>query len=339
MIDYKKALELKREGKPLKEIMEELNIDVKYKTFQRALYEYEKTGHERNIKVKNNIEFLDRKEEPQECDLQEYYEGLKQLERSMDKLDRKQTKAEITINDDKPIAIAHWGDWHLGSRGLDYEQFDKDRELIKSTEGLYFIGMGDYKDNNSSYVTRSSNENSISQGMQDLLVNKMMEEVKGKCIALIRGCHDDWDKKLSDKDFIEELCKTTDSINLWHGGMLTVNIGYETYKIAARHKYKNESSLNTTNAQRNMMNDFGPVDVVALAHKHFPDLQILDRMGGKVVYIRSGSYKKYDEFGQKIGGYEGKKSVPIEVIFPKEHKVVPFQELEDGITYLKAVRK
>lgn len=198
---------------------------------------------------------------------------------------------------------------------------------------------GDYKDNNSSYVTRSSNENSISQGMQDLLVNKMMEEVKGKCIALIRGCHDDWDKKLSDKDFIEELCKTTDSINLWHGGMLTVNIGYETYKIAARHKYKNESSLNTTNAQRNMMNDFGPVDVVALAHKHFPDLQILDRMGGKVVYIRSGSYKKYDEFGQKIGGYEGKKSVPIEVIFPKEHKVVPFQELEDGITYLKAVRK
>lgn len=339
MIDYKKALELKQGGKPLKEIMEELNIDVKYKTFQRALNEYERTGHERNIKVKNNIEFLDRKEEPQECDLQEYYEGLKQLERSMDKLDRKQTKAEITINDDKPIAIAHWGDWHLGSRGLDYEQFDKDRELIKSTEGLYFIGMGDYKDNNSSYVTRSSNENSISQGMQDLLVNKMMEEVKGKCIALIRGCHDDWDKKLSDKDFIEELCKTTDSINLWHGGMLTVNIGYETYKIAARHKYKNESSLNTTNAQRNMMNDFGPVDVVALAHKHFPDLQILDRMGGKVVYIRSGSYKKYDEFGQKIGGYEGKKSVPIEVIFPKEHKVVPFQELEDGITYLKAVRK
>lgn len=339
MIDYKKALELKQEGKPLKEIMEELNIEVKYKTFQRALNEYERTGHERNIKVKNNIEFLDRKEEPQECDLQEYYEGLKQLERSMDKLDRKQTKAEITINDDKPIAIAHWGDWHLGSRGLDYEQFDKDRELIKSTEGLYFIGMGDYKDNNSSYVTRSSNENSISQGMQDLLVNKMMEEVKGKCIALIRGCHDDWDKKLSDKDFIEELCKTTDSINLWHGGMLTVNIGYETYKIAARHKYKNESSLNTTNAQRNMMNDFGPVDVVALAHKHFPDLQILDRMGGKVVYIRSGSYKKYDEFGQKIGGYEGKKSVPIEVIFPKEHKVVPFQELEDGITYLKAVRK
>lgn len=339
MIDYKKALELKQEGKPLKEIMEELNIDVKYKTFQRALYEYEKTGHERNIRVKNNIEFLDRKEEPQECDLQEYYEGLKQLERSMDKLDRKQTKAEITINDDKPIGIAFWGDWHLGSRGLDYGQFDNDRETIKATDGLYFIGMGDYKDNNSAYVTKSSNENSISQSMQDLLVCKMMEEVKEKVIALIRGCHDDWDKKLGDKDFTEELCRITDSINLWHGGKVTINLGDETYKIFARHKYKNESSLNTTNAQRNMLNDSGAVDVAALGHKHFPDMQMLDRMGQKVIYIRSGSYKKYDEFGQKLAGYEGKKSVPLVVIFPNEHKVVPFQELEDGITYLKAVRK
>lgn len=56
MIDYKKALELKQGGKPLKEIMEELNIDVKYKTFQRALYEYEKTGHEREFR---KIESLD----------------------------------------------------------------------------------------------------------------------------------------------------------------------------------------------------------------------------------------------------------------------------------------
>ena len=339
MIDYKKALELKQSGKPLKDIMEVLNIDVKYKTFQRALNEYERTGHERNIKVKNNIEFLDRKEEPQESDLQEYYEGLKQLERSMDKLDRKQTKAEITINDDKPIGIAFWGDWHLGSRGLDYEQFDKDRETIKSTDGLYFIGMGDYKDNNSAYVTKSSNENSISQSMQDLLVCKMMEEVKEKVIALIRGCHDDWDKKLGDKDFTEELCRITDSINLWHGGKVTINLGDETYKVFARHKYKNESSLNTTNAQRNMLNDSGAVDVAALGHKHFPDMQMLDRMGQKVIYIRSGSYKKYDEFGQKLAGYEGKKSVPLVVIFPNEHKVVPFQELEDGITYLNAVRK
>ena len=87
-----------------------------------------------------------------------------------------------------------------------------------------------------------------------------------------------------------------------------------------------------------MLNDAGPCDVAALGHKHFPDMQMLDRMDQKVVYLRSGSYKKYDEFGQKIGGYSGKKSVPCVVLFPDTHKVVPFQELEDAIIYLKAVR-
>ena len=31
--------------------------------------------------------------------------------------------------------------------------------------------MGDYKDNNSSYVTKSSNENTIPQGMQNVIYN------------------------------------------------------------------------------------------------------------------------------------------------------------------------
>lgn len=54
MIDYKKALELKKDGKPLKDIMEELEIDMPYKTFQRALNEYERTGHERKIRQKES---------------------------------------------------------------------------------------------------------------------------------------------------------------------------------------------------------------------------------------------------------------------------------------------
>ena len=491
-----KALELKSQGLSIKSIMKELDIteDIcQYGTFRSKLYRY-------NISKEKGIEYEDNKIEADEVDVKAYYETLKHLEKSMVKLDTKQTSVSLKIAGDKPVCIAFWGDWHIGSRGLDYEQFDKDRELIKETDGLYFIGMGDYKDNNSSYITRSSNENNIRQNMQDLLVTNMMEEVRTKAIALIRGCflegtpimmsdgtykniediqegdmvisgtgtvrkvnkkflnqykgqmvrfsvegnpyeidgtcdhkvlglkkmdifrcnmdlsyirwyrldelregdyiakpssivsendnsiphitinddlvlypivkystfeyegethdfevdvdhsylvgglvahncHDDWDSKIDDRDFVAELCKVTDSVNLWHGGMINVVVGSETYKIFARHKYKNESGLNTTNAQRNMLNDAGPCDIAALGHKHFPDMQMLDRMDQKVVYLRSGSYKKYDEFGQKIGGYSGKKSVPCVIVFPDSHKIVPFQELEDAIIYLKAVRK
>jgi predicted phosphodiesterase len=321
--------------------LREKNPDISYSEIARQLnmnVNTVKSQFLRDSKRKNDIEFIDKKDIPTFEDINEYYNKLKELEEKSNTLDIKQTKTTLRFDSDKPLAIAFWGDWHLGSHGIDYEQFDKDRKLIKETNGLYFIGMGDYKDNNSAYVHKSTNENSIPQGVQDKLVLNFMEEVGSKNIVTIRGCHDDWDKKIADKDFISEICERINSVNLWHGGTITILLGQEQYKIFARHKYKYESSLNTTNAQRNMLNDIGPVDVVALAHKHYPDLQMLDRMGSKVVYLRSGSYKKYDEFGQKLAGYEGKKSIPIVVIFPKEHKIVPFSELEDGITYLKAVR-
>lgn len=469
------ALKLKKDGYTIKEIMEEMNIPVtsqSYNNFRTKIYRH-------NLKREKGIDYVDKKIEADTETIEDYYENLKRLEESAQLLDTKQTSVELNIPTEKPICIAFWGDWHLGSKGLDYKQFDSDRELIKNTEGLYFIGMGDYKDNNSSYVTRSTNENSICQSMQDLLVTSMMSEVSKKCIALVRGCflagtpilmsdgtyknieevnpgdiiisgsgnkrevltrynnfyngkmikfkvenssnfihgtydhkvlaikksdvtnekkwynlgelnkddfiikllneketkvriiereqydyigktydlnvsedhtylvdnlvvhncHDDWDKKLGDRDFISELCRVTDSVNLWHGGMLNINIGKQTYNIFARHKYKNESGLNTTNAQRNMLNDVGPCDVAALGHKHFPDLQMLDRMNKKVVYLRSGSYKKYDEFGQKLAGYSGKTSVPCVILYPDTHKVLPFQELEDAIIHLNAIRK
>lgn len=331
-----KAIELKKEGKPLREIMDMLDIkDLNYKAFQKKLWRYENQPAKAE---KNNIVFEDKKLLPDEFDIEECYEALKGLEKSLDDLDTKQTKTTVTIKDNKPIAIAFWGDWHLGARGIDYEQFDSDRETIKTTDGLYFIGMGDYKDNQSSFVHKATNESVISQGVQDVLVQNFFKEVSDKSIAIIRGCHDDWDKKLGDKDFVQVLCEITNSVNLWHGGKVNIKLGGQAYKIFARHKYKNESSLNTTNAQRNMLNDCGSVDVAALGHKHFPDMQMLDRMGQKVVYLRSGSLKKYDEFGQKLAGYEGKKSIPVIILFPDQHKIIPFQELGDAITHLKALR-
>jgi hypothetical protein len=61
-------------------------------------------------------------------------------------------------------------------------------------------------------------------------------------------------------------------------------------------------------------------------------------MGQKVIYFRSGTYKVYDEHGQKIGGYVGQHGAPMIVIYPNKKKIVPFRELDDGITFLRAVR-
>jgi hypothetical protein len=288
---------------------------------------------------KEQVVYEDKKPLPTEESINEYYTALKGMDKAINKLDTKQTKMTISIKDTKPIGIAFTGDWHVGARGIDYKQFDEDRKMIINTEGLYCIGMGDYKDNQNALVHANGvNESVAVPGMQDLLVTEFITQLSSKIIALIRGCHDDWDNKVANKDFISTLCEKVNCVNLWHGGGITVKLGKSSYSIRARHKYKNESGLNTTNSQRNMLNDFGPADVIAVAHKHFPDLQMLDRMGQKVIYLRSGSYKVYDEFGQKLAGYRGKMGVPVVIIFPEEKRLGPFEELIDGITYLNAIR-
>ena len=255
------------------------------------------------------------------------------------KLESKQTKTSITIDDDKPIAVCFWGDWHLGAKGIDYEQHDKDTELIASTEGLYWIGQGDYKDNGSALVHPSSTmENIATTDMQDKVVEMKFRQVAENNLANSRGCHDDWDKRNSNKDFIQNLCDITGAVNLWHGGIINLTVGQTEYRIAARHKYKNESGLNTTNTQRNFINDYGHCDIVGVAHKHIFEVHDTQRMGEQTIYLRSGSYKRYDEFGQKLAGYEGIYGVPTVILYPDHKEMLVVKDLRRAVDILRKLR-
>ena len=84
-----------------------------------------KLRKEEAYKKKGKITYED-KREPTDEDVSNFYEQMKCINTSIMKLEQKQNKANIHLDDDKPIAIAFWGDWHIGSRGVDYYRFDKD---------------------------------------------------------------------------------------------------------------------------------------------------------------------------------------------------------------------
>lgn len=289
-------------------------------------------------KTKGKITFEDKPcTEPQDIDA--YYEQLKALNRSIMSLETKQTKATIRLDEQKPTGIIFWGDWHFGVKGCDYDLFDQDEALITKTDGLYIVGMGDYKDNGSALVHQGSTQESIATtDMQDMIVLRKFERTADKHIVTIRGCHDDWDKRNANKDFIQSICDITGAVNLWHGGIINLTVGNIEYRIGARHKYKFESSLNTTNTQRAFTNEYGHCDIVALAHKHFCEIEHTQRMGNDTVYLRSGSYKRYDEFGQKLAGYSGIHGVPMVILSPDKKEMIPFRNLEDGIETLNRLR-
>jgi len=135
-----------------------------------------------------------------------------------------------------------------------------------------------------------------------------------------------------------EVRALVEGVRARRGGVVWIEVGEQRYKWVARHKYKYESSLNTTNAQRNLNMQAGGADVVSLAHKHFVDYHAKQAGGRKVCYIRCGTYKIWDDYGQAIGGHKGEIGVPIVIFYPDRHKVVGFDDLEDGLLHLRALR-
>ena len=328
-VDKKSWTETARELKPFFPELDEKTIWEKVRTALRNTEEY---------KTKGKITFEDKKE-PTPEDIDAYYELFKQTNAAIMQTESKQTKATISVDDDKPIAIAFWGDWHVGCKGVEYGLLDQDVETIASADGLYVIGMGDYKDNASALVhPQSTQENIATTDMQDKIVHRMFEKTKEKHIVTIRGCHDDWDKRNANKDFVQSLCEITGAINLWHGGIINLTVGEVEYRIGARHKYKFESSLNTTNTQRNFTNEYGHCDVVAVAHKHFAEMQHCRKQCEETVFLRSGSYKRYDEFGQKLAGYEGMYGVPVVIFFPDRKEMLPVRDLRLAVKILESLR-
>ena len=319
------------QGMTYQQIADKLNCT--YDKVKNAIYRERK-------RRKGKIEYPDRKIYTDE-DLANYATRMQELQRAAEAINTRQVKATIHINDDKPIGIVYWGDWHIGAIGTDYTLFEEDLHKVRDTDGLYFIGAGDYIDNYITGTPKGGNfEALIPPAMQDQVVQYYMRQVNEKCLALVKGCHDAWLKKQADQDLMEKLCEITNSVNLWHGGELTTIVGGQPYLWRCRHRYKYQSSLNLANAMRRINEIQGPCDIAAEAHLHNAFVHERHMMGDYRLMLRTGSYKVWDEYGQQLAGYKGKPSVPMVILYPGKRKMLYHRDgLRAGLEILKAVRK
>lgn len=341
-VDWDKAIELYKQRWSYKEIAEELNCSVQTLKNRRLSKLAEKKINqisEDNKVVKDKVEFEDIKVRSKD-NIAEFIKIMKLAKKAHEKIDTKQIETTVRIDDDKPVAIALTSDWHVGCMGTNYERLEEDLELIRDTSGMYVVGLGDYKDN---YIRNSppggQYQQIIQPGTQDQVVVFYMSIVADKLIALIRGCHDHWDARHGDRDFISALCSEFDCVNLWHGGALRIKLGNQEYLFRLRHKYKYQSSLNLENAMRRLVEQQGPCDVAFEAHLHNPYLMYRTIGEREVILGRTGSYKQWDDYGQQIGGFKGIHGVPIVILWPDQHKLLAFHDLEMGARVLTDIRE
>jgi hypothetical protein len=296
------------------------------------------------MQSKGQVKFCN-KPDPTQEQSRKYFDTLIDAAAQKRQLLTQQARLSVSIDDDRPIAIAYTGDWHSDQMGCRHDLLQAHNDLLASCEGVYLIGMGDYFHNaKSRSKTGDSLYSSVFPDPEDqrAFVLSEMRKCKGKWIGLIRGCHESFSDP-NGTDEIAPLCKELECANLWHGGILHLQVKDETYVLGARHRYPGGAGVNSTNSQRRFYDDYPEedhLDVIAHAHYHFCDLQKRVRRGRQCVYLRSGSYLDLDPYGQKLAGYGGEPGVPLTILFPDRHLVVPFAgpDLEIGLEVLSHLR-
>jgi hypothetical protein len=277
-------------------------------------------------------------------DDEEFLEAVANMAGTVLARDTQENEVDVELPGDKPVALAFSGDWHFGNRGTDYRALYSDIEVLSETPGVYVIGMGDYIDNYKVGMGK------VTAGMYDAVLPSPEDQERGaqallnqlapKLLAATLGCHLDWEKQTNGTDPLRRMLKDIQNelgarpANMGYGGVIRIHLAGQTYSGLARHKYGNSAGTNSMGQQRKATTDYpvsGLWDFIALGHLHFNDLQKRSLAGRDQVWVRSGSYKVLDSYGQRIGGLMGEPGVPILILLPNEHRIIPFYGGDLGI--------
>ena len=255
-----------------------------------------------------------------------------------------QSEANIKIKTGNWIGVAFVGDLHIGNMACDYKTMLEHRDIISKADNLYVALNGDYCDN---YIPTSHAmgmfEALFPPAVQKNLAKGYIESIKNKVLALVAGCHDLWGLKASDWDLTEYLAKHGEAVYLGSGGTVYLTVGKVKYKIMMRHKYRYNSADNPTAAVKKMFEKCGGFDVGVVSHHHTACLEetVKESLDGslKRLFIRAGTYKVNDRFGKEQGFGLGSISVPVVLFNPTKRDIRGFQNLNEGIEFLKYLNK
>jgi hypothetical protein len=224
-----------------------------------------------------------------------------------------------------PVAVAYWSDWQIGANGVMMRQLHQDAEAIRDTEGLFVFPMGDLIQNLNQRKHPSSLHNCVlpDPNEQEIAAKYILDLARPKIEGLVDGNHEMNTQQASGFTLGNRWAKDLDVPYLWHGGLVKYHVGRIEYQLGLRHKFNNESGLNTTNVQRNMSMLWPEADVLVLGHRHYNDMQQIKKPLKEQVWLRAGSYQKWDDFGMSIGHYKGSWGIPLTILFPDSRCVLP----------------
>lgn len=220
--------------------------------------------------------------------------------------EREQEVVRVSIETDKPILLTIRGDWHVGSIFCDHRRWEEDNRLIESRSFIKTIEAGDLIDNAILAKMPTLMQEQIAPAkLQRMLLWHIFKERghKDHCLAILTGQHTAWGKAQADFDAIEWLSHDCQVPFLGWGGVIFLTVGKQVWKIAVRHSYKFNSTMNPSHSPKQLLRlgPYGFADLAVVADKHTYTTEITELGGRATAILRPGSYKATDNFTKKHG--------------------------------------
>jgi predicted phosphodiesterase len=241
-----------------------------------------------------------------------------------------------------PIGICFIGDIHLGG-DIEMHLVRRDIELVRETDGLYTVLMGDLIDN---FKHQGKNGSGLYEGLigdpveQLAILTGLLRRIRTKIIAMIKGNHEEFDGRWAGIDRLKDLA---DHLGVTYfteaGGSIFAYVGEQRYHLIAKHQFRGSKQ----NGANTLYNEWPWTrerpDVVCLAHLHEPSEQQVIRNGENVTYLRGGTYKIDDEYAASKG-FRCYYGVPLVIVYPDERKIIPIpaEHFTDGVRFLQQER-
>ena len=241
------------------------------------------------------------------------------------------TNADIKIKH-KRILVVVMSDIHFGTKYIDIDRLKEDVKVISNNEKVFALFGGDILD----WVPGGPPDLASEQIMGDpnfarYMAKVTVQKLSGSMLAMVSGCHDNWDKT---QPYILDLEKyTLTGIVAPDELMLHVTLDGWEQDIFLRHKMRHHSAYNRCHSVYRTWKDI-KFDLGIECHLHTPSIGVQYEQQMPVYAICGSSYKRRDGFPRRIGFYSKPISIPGFIMDSESKTFIPLFDWREGLKLL-----
>jgi predicted phosphodiesterase len=239
-------------------------------------------------------------EEPVEKTVERMLENYKNNKRAKDERDL----MPIKVNHDKPICIVFMGDPHIGNPGMNIESFMDDVQIIRNTDGMKVINLGDTTDAWIGYLCKLYANSPVTVNQTWRLVEYFLGKENGlgdQFLVAIAGNHDLFHESYG--DILEWMKEPKTIYEEWAASLDIQFTNNVSCKIHAAHDHPGRSQYAANFGQTKAAMFMSKYDIIAGGHTHTWMTSTFEQPGHDRVChtIRARGYKHFDHYGKKLG--------------------------------------